>query len=534
MAAVWTVLTFILVAAVIGTIVVARLYVKAPPNAAFIRTGLGGKKVVIDHGAIVLPVVHHIQWISLETFKLEILKAQREAFITKDRFRVDVGAEFYIKIGADAESIEKASRSLGDKSFSADGIRSLVEEKLIGALRSVTAATDLVELHENRRGFSLAVKELLLEPLAYNGLHLEDVSVFHLDQTNREYLDASNIFDAEGLKQITLQTSERQRERNEIERNTEVAIRRQDVEAVKLKLALDQEREFAEAEQRRRIETYKTQQHTETAEFSYQSEQRAREAEIAKNRAIREAEIEQERVVREAEVKRESYLLRVAEEHEKTEIEKERAVEQAKRERDIAVLLKEIERLIQEKARLESEATREQAAQALLSVTQRAEAERAKEIALIQAAQEVDVSERKAKAAEKFAMARRLEGEAEAHAVLKLREAENALADKLIVREIAHSLIERAPDIVSELMAPAKQIESIRVLDIKGLSADSTAEGAGVAGVINAILRSSAALPLLKEILDFAGIDREKAAQKIAEKVPVLREVIREPGATQK
>ncbi|GBD27133.1 Inner membrane protein YqiK [bacterium HR30] len=527
----WIVLLVLLGVVLIVGAVGLRFYVKAPPNAAFIRTGLGGKRVVIDRGAIVLPIVHHIQWLSLETFKLDVVKVAKEAFITKDRYRVDIGAEFYIRIGTDPESIEKASRSLGDKSFSADGIRALVEEKLVGALRSVAAATTLVELHENRRGFAVAVKDLLLEPLSYNGLTLEDVSVFHLDQTSKEYLDPSNIFDAEGLKRITLETSERTRERNEIERNTEVAIRRQDVEAVKLKLALDQEREFAEAEQQRRIETYRTQQLADTAEFKFQSEQRMRTAEIAKERNIREAEILRDQAIREAEVRREIQLISVAEEQERAQIAKERAVEEAKRAKEIAVLLKEVERLAQETARLQSEAEKEAAEQAVVSVKEKAQAERAKEIALIHALRELEVAERRAQTAERLARARRAEGEAEAYAVLKMREAENALADKLIVRELARALIDRAPEIVAELMAPAKQIESIRVLDIHGLGTDSGGDASGVAGVLSAFLRSSAALPLLREILDFAGVDRDKVVTKLTEKVPFLREVTRE-GAT--
>jgi uncharacterized membrane protein YqiK len=532
--ALW-ILAVLLVLAVAGALVLVRFYVKAPPNAAFIRTGLGGKRIVIDRGAVVLPVVQHVQWISLETFKLEVVKAHKEAFITKDRYRVDLGAEFYIKIGTAEESIEHASRSLGDKSFSAEGVRALVEEKLVGALRSVAAATELVELHENRRGFALAVKEILLEPLAYNGLTLEDVSVFHLDQTSKEYLDPTNIFDAEGLKHITRQTSERQRERNEIERNTEVAIRRQDVEAVKLKLALDQERDFAEAEQQRRVETYRTEQLAETAEFRFQSEQKTRDAEIAKERAIREAEIGRERAVREAEVKRETYLLQLAREHEQAEIDKERAVEEAKRARDIAVIAKEIERLAEERARCEAEAAREQAAQAVPTVHDRAAAERAKEVAIIRALQDLEVAERRLKAAECLATARRIEGEAEAHAVAKLREAENLLAEKFIYRDVAKALIERAPEIAAELMAPAKQIQSIRVLDINGLGGNGgTADSSGVVGVINAFLRSGAVLPLLRELLDFAGVDREKAVQKLSERVPVLREVMRESGTGEK
>ena len=439
-----------LILAVIALIVVLsaillKLYVKTPANMAFIRTGLGGKKVVIDRGAIVLPIIQSIQWLSLETFKLEVLKANREAFITKDRFRVDIGAEFYMKIEADAGSIERASRSLGAKSFSAEGIRALLEEKLISSLRSVVAKMALVELHENRRGFAQAVMENLKEVLIPNGLTLEDVSIFHLDQTPKDQLDPSNIFDAEGLKQITAQTSASQRERNEIERNTEVAIRRKDVEAVKLKLALDQEREFAEAEQIYNVETNRAQRRAEAEQFKFKQEQMVREAEIFRDQAIREAEI-----------KRETYLIERNLERERAEIERHRVIEEEKKEKEIGIIRREVERLEAEKARLEMEAARERMSQEVISVNKRAEAERAKEIALIEALKELEVADQKARAVERVALSKVKDGEAEAYTRYKMQEAENVTDAKLIWRDIIQELIKYAPAMIGGFRSQTK------------------------------------------------------------------------------
>jgi len=210
------------------------LYVKTPPHLAFVRTGFGGRKVVIDGGSIVLPIIQDIQWISLKTYKLEVFKSGREAFITKDKLRVDIGAEFYVKVEPTEKSIEMASRSLGEKSFSEDGIKTLVEEKLISALRAVAATMDMAEIHENRRLFEERVMENLKDALLQNGLTLENVSVYYLDQTDKNYFDPNNIFDAEGLRQITAQTSMRLKEKNEIERETEVAIKQKDVETFKI------------------------------------------------------------------------------------------------------------------------------------------------------------------------------------------------------------------------------------------------------------------------------------------------------------
>lgn len=466
------------------------LYVKTPANMAFVRTGLGGRKVVIDGGAIVWPVIQHIQWISLETLKLEVLRQHKEAFITKDRFRVDIGTEFYVKVPSDPESIERASRSLGERSFSAEKIKQLVEEKLVAALRADAAKRELVELHENRRVFAKAVMETLKEALIPNGLVLEEVSIFYLDQTPKEYLDANNIFDAEGLRQITGQTMERLRERNDIERNTEVAIKRKDVEAVKLKLGLDQEREFAEADQRKQVEIYRSERTAETEEFK-----------SLQHRRIREAEIQADQEVREAELKKEAHLFRQMQIREVAEVEKEQGIEVAKRAKEIAVLAKERERLGEERRRLEAESQREAAAQDVITTAERLGAERARQLAVIQALQELDVTIKKAEATERQALAKIKDGEAEGIARKHRYEAENRLDQKVITRDVLLSLIQRSPEIVERLMAPVSKIESIRVVDFGGAKADSGAAGSPVGRLVHSFLEAGVALPLLRELL---------------------------------
>jgi len=523
-----TILIILAVVVAIAVLAFIKWYVKAPTNMAFIRTGLGGKKVVVDSGVVVLPIVQNIQWISLETFKLEVFKADKEAFITKDKMRVDIGAEFYVKIEAVESNIEKASRSLGDKSFSAEGIKALLEEKLVSALRSTVASMTLIELHENRRGFAKQVMEALQDVLIPNGLTLEDVSIFHLDQTEKGQLDPNNIFDAEGLKQITAQTSERQRERNEIERNTEVAIRKKDVEAVKLKLELDKEREFAESAQRHQIETYRAQKRAETEQVAYLQEQKIKEAEILKERTIEELEIDKERSIREAQLKREIALLEQIRAREQAEIEKERIIEETRRDKEIAILLKEKEKIEEEKAQLAILAAKEEAAQRVIDTVERAKVERAKMLALIEALRELEVAQKKAEAIERLALSKIKDAEADAFAKSKIQEAENLLDSKLIYRDVLQNLIDKAPQILGELMAPAKQIESIKVLDIHGWNGNG-ADGTGsspVGKVLSTFLNVGAALPLLKELLEFSKIDAGRAAKGLLDQLPGVKDLL--------
>ena len=66
------------------------------------RTGLGGQKVVMDGGAFVLPIVHDVIPVNMNTLRLEVSRGRDKALITQDRMRVDVIAEFYVRVAADA------------------------------------------------------------------------------------------------------------------------------------------------------------------------------------------------------------------------------------------------------------------------------------------------------------------------------------------------------------------------------------------------------------------------------------------------
>lgn len=449
---------------VLFMVMMAKWYKRTASNEALVRTGKGGRKVVIDGGIFQIPILHRIQPISLETMKLTVSRVGKEAFITADSLRVDIEAEFYIRVEAKEENILMASRTLGDKSLNPQTLKDLEEGKLIGALRSVSATQTLQDLHEQRQAFADAVQQTCMEDLESNGLTLESVSVTNLDQIDVQFLDSeNNTFDAVGLMQITEVTEEQKRARNEVEKIAEVAIKEKDVEAQKQQYTLEQDQAIAEAEQKREIATHAAEQEAETAKVKAEQEQLVQKAEIERDRAVEEAKIQSELAV------------------ERASIEKQMDIERMEKEREMV-----------EKDRLE--ATRE---------LEMAQAEKEMDVAIVKANAELEANKILAEA-----QRARAEGE------MATIEAKNVAEPKVLSQEVALSMIEAAPDIVAQLMKPAEKIDSIRVLDFGG---DSNSSNVG--RITSSIIGAGSAMPLLKEFLNMPGANTDQIIEKAAEYV---------------
>src|SRR6185369_1164036 len=204
----------IIIVALIGIgFVVARLYRRAEKDRAYVRTGFGGQKGVLDGGSIMLPIFQSIAWVNLQTLRLEVARKDQEAMITKDRMRVDIGVEFYVRVKPDTASIALAAQTLGDRTNNAEELRELVEAKFVDSLRGVAATMALAELQENRAEFVQKVQTTVAKDLEQNGLELESASLTKLDQTDTKFFNPNNAFDAEGLTALTKITEAKRQER---------------------------------------------------------------------------------------------------------------------------------------------------------------------------------------------------------------------------------------------------------------------------------------------------------------------------------
>ena len=211
----WFILAIFVIAVLIA--LAAWWYERATNEVALLRTGIGGRRVVIDGGVLAVPYFHEISKVNMQTLRLDVSRRGEEALITQDRLRVDVGAEFYVSVVPEQNAITRAAQTLGKRTFLREELRSLIEGMLVDALRSVAARLTMDELHENRANFVAEVRSGLSETLARYGLQIDSVSLTALDQTVYSSLDENNAFNAVGMRKLAEVIAKSKKERAEID-----------------------------------------------------------------------------------------------------------------------------------------------------------------------------------------------------------------------------------------------------------------------------------------------------------------------------
>lgn len=549
--------------AVLGLIAIgilfARLYRRATSELSFVRTGMGGQKVIMKGGAPVWPVFNDVIWVNMNTLRLEVMRSKEEALITKDRMRVDVRAEFYVRVKPTEEAIADAAQTLGQKTLKPLELKELVEGKFVDALRSVAAEMSMEELHEQRSDFVQRVQTAVTGDLLKNGLELESVSLTALDQTSRDFFNPNNAFDAQGLTKLTEEIETRRRQRNAIERDAQIEIDKKNLQAQQERLQIQRESNYAILEEQREVEIRKSQQATEIAVIRAQKDRETREGEIAAKQIVDQAQLESDRAIQENRIDAERQIA-------ERQIVRARAIELAEQEKAIAIA---------EKSRAQSEA--QALADQARALSVRAEeqiataraleiAERQKNIDLVEAhkvAQREAIgitvaAEAQKKASQDRAEAGRIvaQGEAEAGRLIAQGEAdaemlrveasraryaadaegkealiaaENTLSSEIVAMHVKQALIEAMPRIIAESVKPMERIDAIKILQVNGLngggggaSASGGSNGSLADEMVNSALKYRSQAPLVDSLMKELGLDGSSLGSMAGSVAPML------------
>jgi uncharacterized membrane protein YqiK len=452
------------------------------------------------------------------------------------------------------ESIANAAQTLGRRTMQPMDLKELVEGKFVDALRAVAAEMAMEELHEQRVNFVQKVQAAVSEDILKNGLELESVSLTGLNQTNREFFNPQNAFDAEGLTKLTQAIEERRKKRNDIEQETQVLIERKNLEAEQQKFQIARDKEYARLEQEREIKIRSAEQ---AALIAGQEAEREREAEAAKilsRQQVREADIASAQIVAEREIAKDRQVqeldIQKQQAVESAAVEKAKQIALAEQSRDIAVAQKS-----REKSEADAEADRARAiaaktAEEVVTAKETEIAEREKQIQLIEARKlaeqqaiavmvsadaekkaaadraeavrvAAEASAQQAKiAAEGAAEAEKLRAEAlqavyrvEADGKRAVNEASNTLSPEQIAMQVRMALIKALPEIIAESVKPIANIDGIKILHVDGLNGAANshaADGNGGGGIadqaVTAALRYRSQAPLIDALMHELGL----------------------------
>ena len=487
-------------------------YAKANRDTALVRTGLGGQKVVIDGGCLALPIVHHIQKVSMRVMALELAREGRDSLLTGDRLRADVQMEFEFRVTPTKDCIAAAAQSLGHGvTRGGEALTALLRGSFVNAMQDAAAARTLAEMHENRSGYTREVSEAAGPHLEKFGLSLISAALVKVDQGNPGSGADSNAFDSEGARRLAEIIAENRQARERIETSAEIAVRESQLERTEKRLASERAEREAEIAQREELARLQAEAEATSAAARAEATYRSEVAGLEKERNLAVARIAHDRELREQE-------MTAIQELEETKIEHAKLLAARRA----------------EEAETRAAEERAQAAVALAMESvqtdrEAAAAEREKKLAVMKAEKDSEVRRRQAQAE---AVSLRIRSEAEANAVetaanaegeraaaeARGREAqiraENSQSDAVIAQRLEERRLDRLPDIMSQMMKPVEKIDSIRINQLSA-PGSAPADGPGVDNAFGAamdqILGMAVRLPAMKQMGEEIGLDFDSA-----------------------
>lgn len=459
---------------------------KVEQGSAIIRNGMGGTKVSFDRN-VVIPILHIVESMDISVKRIEIDRSGEDGLICKDNIRADIKVAFFVRVNKETEDVKRVAQFLGCARASDEiALRTVFEPKFSEALKTVGKQFDFVELYNSREEFREQILRIIGTDL--NGYVLDDAAIDYLEQTDLEKLNPNNVLDAEGIKKITDLTAKEVTLANQITREKEMTLKKQDVEAREAILALERQQVDAEEKQEREIAEITARQEAEAAVVKEQERQRS---ELARIGADEEIAIAEENRLRAVIVAAKSKERTDAVETER--VERERGLEIAERERvvtladidkekAIEVEKKNIQDVIKERVMVERTVVEEE--EKIKDTREFAAAERKKQVAVTAAeeiAQQQLVKEVKKADAEKQAadlQAQTIVVTAEANRVSaeKQTDAKKMLAEAMQAEVAATGLaeaqvtLEKAVALEKEGTAEAKVIELKFEADAKGIT----------------------------------------------------------------
>ncbi|TRX71204.1 flotillin family protein [Carboxylicivirga sp. M1479] len=474
-----------LVIVIIGIIsLIIKTYRKATQGQAMVRTGAGGAKVTFT-GMFVIPILHKMESMDITLKTVVIERMAKDGLICKDNMRADIKVAFFVRVNKTSEDVIQVAQSIGcNRASDQKALVELFDAKFSEALKTVGKQFEFVELYNSREKFKHEILNIIGTDL--NGYILDDCAIDFLEQTPLESLSENNILDSEGIKKIVELTAKQKVLSNQIERNKQKTITKQDVEARETVLELERQLAETEENQKREVANIKDRQEAEIKKVAEEQRLVAEKARIIAEEEIAVAEKNKERQVVIADKNRERVEAveteAVEQERELKHTERERIVTlaQIEKQKEVEIQKKQIQEVIRERVEVEKATVAEQ--EKIKDTQDFATADRAKKVAITKAemdaeeafVREIKSAEAAKNAAEHNAKTRLIDAEAEFEAAGKRAEASKIMAEAKAAEEAAIGVAEAQ---VIEAKADAMEKQGLNEAKVMEMKSEAEAKG---------------------------------------------------------
>ena len=298
------ILTVVFAIVAIAVFLIVAGYLKAPPDTAYIISGLGKKRILIGKAGWRMPFFTRLDKLYLGVMQVDVKTS--EAVPTNEFINVTVDGVANIKISSDPELLKRAAEALLGKSRAE--MVTLVTQVLEGNMREIVGSVGLKEMVQDRQGVAKKITENVVPDMEKLGIEvvnfniqnfkdaagtIENMGIDNVEQIRKN----AQIAKANAQRDIAIATSNAQQEANAVKVEAEKKIAEQDaalaVQQAEMKVRADTKR--AEADAAYSIQQEQQRKTIEIARTNADIARREKEAELKeKEIAIKERELDAE------------------------------------------------------------------------------------------------------------------------------------------------------------------------------------------------------------------------------------------------
>lgn len=296
---------YIIVAvAVVALIFFASGYLKAPPDTAYIISGLGKRRILIGKAGWRFPFFERVDKLSLRVMQVDVKTS--EAVPTNEFINVTVDGVANVKISSDPELLKKAAESL--LGMHQGELVALVTQVLEGNMREIVGSVGLKEMVQDRQGVAKKITENVVPDMEKLGIEvvnfniqnfkdaagtIENMGIDNVEQIRKN----AQIAKANAQRDIAIATANAQQQANAVKVEAEKLIAEQDaalaIQQSDMRVMSDNKR--AEADAAYSIQQENQRKTIEIAKTNADIARREKEAELAeKEIALKERQLDAE------------------------------------------------------------------------------------------------------------------------------------------------------------------------------------------------------------------------------------------------